>query len=106
MIRIKFQGSWPPQAAEQAMLTVRDTLREALHLDAEPAHYRVERVPGDMRQLFVRIDLFPAGSARSRRTAAQQMQDRLAQTQGLPAACVFVAICSPQQERVEMQWKT
>lgn len=106
MIRIKFQGSWATQAAEQAMLTVRDTLQNALRFETDPAHYYTETVDAAVRRIFVRIDLFPAGSARSRRTAAQQMQDRLAQTQGLPVACVSVAVCSPQQEREEMQWKT
>lgn len=105
MVWIELQGEWLPEAAEQAMRVVRDTLKDILRLETDPAHYRVEIAGTAVRRVSVQIDLFPAGSARSRRMAAQQMQERLAQTLGLPVACVSVAVCSPQQEREEMPWK-
>ena len=105
MVWIELQGKWLPEAADQAMRIVRDILNDILRLETDPAHYRVEIAGAAVRRISVLVDLFPGGSARSRRMAAQQMQERLAQTLGLPEAHVSASICSPQQEREEMPWR-
>ena len=105
MVWIELQGNWLPEAADQAMRVVQDILKDILCLETDPAHYRVEIAGAAVRRISVQVDLFPAGSALRRRMAAQQMQKRLAQTLGLPDACVSVAVCSPQQEREEMPWR-
>ena len=105
MVWIELQGKWLPEAADQAMRIVRDILKDILRLETDPAHYRVEIAGAAVRRMSVQVDLFPAGSARSRRMAAQQMRERLAQTLGLPEAHVSASICSPQQEREEMPWR-
>ena len=62
MVRITFSGAWPAENRVQALRAVQRTLLDALHLQTDPAYYRIETEPAQARGIAVHVALFPAGS--------------------------------------------
>ena len=86
--------------------------RAPLHMRRKPwarpelaacGYYREE--PAQVRGIAVHVALFPAGSARMRRAAADRLLRYFSEAEGLPAPRSSVVISTPQQEREEEVWK-
>ena len=105
MVRITFSGAWPAENRVQALRAVQRTLLDALHLQTDPAYYRIETEPAQSRGIAVHVALFPAGSARMCRAAADRLLRYFSEAEGLPAPRSSVVISTPQQEREEEVWK-
>ena len=49
MVKITFSGAWPAENRVQALRAVQRTLLDALHLQTDPAYYRIETEPAQAR---------------------------------------------------------
>ncbi|MGN0478598.1 MAG: hypothetical protein ACI4GO_04115 [Hominenteromicrobium sp.] len=78
---------------------VSEVLESALGLHASPAFFNYEEKDVGNPAVCVTVRVFPAGSARQRRTACADMIRRLSSGLGILAEQVVVAIDSPPQER-------
>ena len=94
MVWIELQGKWLPEAADQAMRIVRDILKDILRLETDPAHYRVEIAGAAVRRISVQVDLFPAGSARSRRKCHGEISDSRGVRGRLSRGIVALRLCA------------
>ena len=75
-------------------------LQECLRLETDPAQYQLATQPAHTRGVTVCVQLFPAGSGRMRRAAAERLTQMLMKTEALSAAQITVSFDTPQQERV------
>lgn len=100
MVEVIFAGAWPEENQTRVLRCVQSVLRECLRLETDPAQFQLGVRPANTRGVTVCVQLFPAGSGRMRRAAAERLTQILVETEALSAAQIAVSFDTPQQERV------